>query len=406
MLTGGAVDNRGLEARDDVLVYTSDELAEPLELVGPVEAVVHLESTLDHVDVFVRVCDVHPDGASFNVCDALQRYTPATIDRDADGVFTARVRPLADRPPVRRRVTGSGCRSRAVHTPCTRATSAPVNPRPPRSTWSPTTSPCTTRPAASRRSCSRTLPDPLHAAVDLYWIPLGAGAHVVRISGAAFERCSAFVQRRPVCALYHSALVVARSRGSLRHRAGAGPRRHGERRGVVAEGPVGTRWAGRFRIFRYEIRRWRDGTDPRRRGQRSGARSASRDDVARRATDPRRPARRSPLRSGAATSSTPARCGTRTPSSRGSWRAAASTSTSCSPPSRVAVRPVGTRERSSPPRTTSEASHSCSRDRRWSGSGHGPVRTPGRSGSSCCRGRRRSRRRRPTRTRAATARPP
>ena len=33
-------------------------------------------------------------------------------------------------------------------------------------------------------------------------------------------------------------------------------------RGVVAVGPVGTRWAGRFRIFRYEVRRWRDGVIP------------------------------------------------------------------------------------------------------------------------------------------------
>ena len=54
MLTGGAVDNRALEARDDVLVYTSEELGEALELVGPVSATVHLESELDHVDVFVR----------------------------------------------------------------------------------------------------------------------------------------------------------------------------------------------------------------------------------------------------------------------------------------------------------------------------------------------------------------
>jgi putative CocE/NonD family hydrolase len=91
MLTGGALDNRGLEARDDVLVYTSDALVDALELVGPVSATVHVESTLDHVDVFVRVCDVHPDGASYNVCDALQRYAPATISRDADGVFTAQV---------------------------------------------------------------------------------------------------------------------------------------------------------------------------------------------------------------------------------------------------------------------------------------------------------------------------
>ena len=45
-------------------------------------------------------------------------------------------------------------------------------------------------------------------AVDLYWIPLGAGAHVVKTSGAIFEAISAFVQRRPRCALYHSALQV------------------------------------------------------------------------------------------------------------------------------------------------------------------------------------------------------
>lgn len=37
---------------------------------------------------------------------------------------------------------------------------------------------------------------------------------------------------------------------------------HGQERGVVAEGPVGARWAGRFRIFRYEMRRWRDGVIP------------------------------------------------------------------------------------------------------------------------------------------------
>ncbi len=91
MLTGGAIDNRGLEARDDVLVFTGDALADELVLVGPVSATVHLESALDHVDVFVRVCDVHEDGTSFNVCDALQRFTPETLVRDADGVFAAHI---------------------------------------------------------------------------------------------------------------------------------------------------------------------------------------------------------------------------------------------------------------------------------------------------------------------------
>jgi hypothetical protein len=37
---------------------------------------------------------------------------------------------------------------------------------------------------------------------------------------------------------------------------------NGRERGVVAEGAVGSSWAGRFRIFRYEVRRWRDGVIP------------------------------------------------------------------------------------------------------------------------------------------------
>jgi hypothetical protein len=106
------------------------------------------------------------------------------------------------------------------------------------------------------------LPDPLHAAVDLYWIPLGAGAHVVRITGAVFERCSALVQRRPACALYHSALVVDAPGGRYVVEQAPVVDLDGRARGVVAEGPVGTRSAGRLRIFRYEVRRWHDGSIP------------------------------------------------------------------------------------------------------------------------------------------------
>lgn len=91
MLTGGATDNRALEARPDVVVYTSDELDEPLEAIGPVHAVLCVESSLDHTDFFVRLCDVHPDGRSINVCDGLQRFDPASIRRAADGTFRADV---------------------------------------------------------------------------------------------------------------------------------------------------------------------------------------------------------------------------------------------------------------------------------------------------------------------------
>ena len=91
MLTGGAVDNRAVEARDDVLVYTSDELLEPLELIGPVQADICVTSSLDHTDFFVRLCDVHPDGRSINVCEGLRRFDPSSIERAADGTFPATV---------------------------------------------------------------------------------------------------------------------------------------------------------------------------------------------------------------------------------------------------------------------------------------------------------------------------
>jgi hypothetical protein len=100
------------------------------------------------------------------------------------------------------------------------------------------------------------------AGVDLYWIPLGAGQHVVRLSGRLFEAISAYVQRRPPCDLYHSALVVAAAEGRFVIEQAPISDAHGERRGVVLEGPVGSRLAGPFRLFRYEVRRWRDGVIP------------------------------------------------------------------------------------------------------------------------------------------------
>jgi hypothetical protein len=100
------------------------------------------------------------------------------------------------------------------------------------------------------------------AAVDLFWLPLGAGGHSVRLNGRVFEAVAARAARRPVCDLYHSALEVRVAAGRFVIEQAPVRDARGERRGVVAEGPVGIRWAGRFRIFRYEIRRWRDGRIP------------------------------------------------------------------------------------------------------------------------------------------------
>jgi hypothetical protein len=100
------------------------------------------------------------------------------------------------------------------------------------------------------------------AAVDLYWLPLGAGGHFVRLNGRVFEAAAARAARRPACDLYHSALEVRVAPARFVIEQAPVRDAHGEQRGVVAEGPVGIRWAARFRIFRYEIRRWRDGQIP------------------------------------------------------------------------------------------------------------------------------------------------
>lgn len=97
--------------------------------------------------------------------------------------------------------------------------------------------------------------------IDLHWLPLGAGGHCVRLNGIAFEAVAALAQRRARRHLYHSALEVLAPEGRYvveQAPAWAGPAEHG----AVAEGPVGLRALGRLRLFRYEVRRWRDGVIP------------------------------------------------------------------------------------------------------------------------------------------------
>jgi hypothetical protein len=99
------------------------------------------------------------------------------------------------------------------------------------------------------------------AGVDLYWLPLGAGGHSVRLNGKVYEAFLSRLERRAPCDLYHSALVV-RVPGRRFVIEQAPVWRSEEERGVVSEGAVGTRWLGRFRLFRYELRCWRDGVIP------------------------------------------------------------------------------------------------------------------------------------------------
>jgi hypothetical protein len=98
--------------------------------------------------------------------------------------------------------------------------------------------------------------------VDLYWLPLGAGGQSVRLSGRVFEAVAARLERRAVRDLYHSALEVRAPSGRFVIEMAPIRDNDGAKRGVVAEGAVGSSLAGRLRIFQYEVRRWLDGAIP------------------------------------------------------------------------------------------------------------------------------------------------
>jgi putative CocE/NonD family hydrolase len=85
MPPSGAVDNRALEARHDVLTYTAEPLAQGVDVIGPVRLALYVRSSLAHADFFGRLCDVHPDGRSINVCDGLLRIEPGKGEAQPDG---------------------------------------------------------------------------------------------------------------------------------------------------------------------------------------------------------------------------------------------------------------------------------------------------------------------------------
>jgi putative CocE/NonD family hydrolase len=87
----GPLDNTDHEKRSDVIVFTSDVLTRPIEVIGEPHAMIALRSDRHCTDLFVRLCDVHPDGRSMAVCDGIRRVGgrgTACVDPvvDSDGV--------------------------------------------------------------------------------------------------------------------------------------------------------------------------------------------------------------------------------------------------------------------------------------------------------------------------------
>ncbi|MBF6215196.1 hypothetical protein IU433_30660 [Nocardia puris] len=122
------------------------------------------------------------------------------------------------------------------------------------------------------------------SSVVLWWLPVGAGGHVVRHTSAWWERVEAARARRPPRPLFHAALEVTVD--GARYVIEMAPEWGGPRtadRGVVRTGAVGSRFLGRSRFFRYEVRCWRDGVLPDRDWAEGGPLTLARDPAVARA---------------------------------------------------------------------------------------------------------------------------
>ncbi len=72
-VVGGAFDQRKMEARADILVYTSDPLKEDTEVSGPIDATLYVSSDAKDTDFTIKLIDVYPDGRAYNLDETIQR---------------------------------------------------------------------------------------------------------------------------------------------------------------------------------------------------------------------------------------------------------------------------------------------------------------------------------------------
>ena len=96
----GAFDQRRMEARSDVLVYTSEPFKESTEVSGPITPTLYVSSDAKDTDFTVKVLDVYPDGRAFNLDESIQRmryregYDKPPTWMEKDKVYKVTLQPL------------------------------------------------------------------------------------------------------------------------------------------------------------------------------------------------------------------------------------------------------------------------------------------------------------------------
>lgn len=97
---GGVFDQRPNEARNDVLVYTSEPLEEGMHVAGPVKLTLNVSSDAPDTDFMVKLVDVFPDGTAYNLDETAQRtrwregYEKAPVMMEEGGVYEVTIQPM------------------------------------------------------------------------------------------------------------------------------------------------------------------------------------------------------------------------------------------------------------------------------------------------------------------------
>jgi putative CocE/NonD family hydrolase len=99
-IQAGSFDQRKMEERPDILVYTTEPFKEGVELSGPIVPTLYVSSSARDTDFTVKVIDVHPDGRAFNLDESIQRmryregYDRPPVWMEAGKVYKVALQPL------------------------------------------------------------------------------------------------------------------------------------------------------------------------------------------------------------------------------------------------------------------------------------------------------------------------
>ncbi|MCI0392966.1 MAG: CocE/NonD family hydrolase [Acidobacteria bacterium] len=99
-VAGGAFDQRKMEARPDILVYSTEPLKQGLEVSGPIEVTLYVSSDAKDTDFTVKLIDVYPDGRAYNLDETIQRmryrngYTRPQVWMEAGKVYKVTLQPM------------------------------------------------------------------------------------------------------------------------------------------------------------------------------------------------------------------------------------------------------------------------------------------------------------------------